>query len=209
MQNRVSRAKTSITVSVAVALGLGCTLEVSAKPLPIPNVDTVYPFVPDWRVSRILHFGDSHVSSGLKASLARHFRQAGAQFHQERWVGSRSKSWVASGRLRHLIAAFRPNVVLITLGTNEMRSKTPSRSAAWIHEIVNGLNGAVCYWMGPPPLIEDKNGYNEMAKKAVKPCRYFDSRTLNMKPRSSGSFHLTRSQGTVWGDRVWHWMNGD
>lgn len=180
-----------------------------STPLTIPEVDEVYPYIPNWKNSRILHFGDSHVASGLKATMAQHFRKAGAKYRQEGWVGSRSKSWIASGRLRQLVREFRPTVILITLGTNEMKNKVPTRNRCWIRAIVHRFKEATCYWMGPPPLIEDKYGYNEMAMRAVKPCRYFDSRILGLSPRNDGTFHLTRQEGTVWADLVWDWMNGE
>ncbi len=198
----------SIKGPLIFTLGLVGSMAAS-EPLPISEVDMVYPFIPDWEASRILHFGDSHVASGLKSTLARYFREAGATFRQEGWAGSRSKSWIASGRLKKLVSAFRPTVVLVTLGTNEMTTSEPMRHRNWIRAIIRRLKGTVCYWMGPPPLIDDKYGYNEMAEEAVKPCRYFDSRILDMKPRKDGTFHLTRKEGVVWGDKVWHWMNGE
>ena len=181
----------------------------SGGPLAIPDIDDVYPIIPKWKSARILHFGDSHVAAGLKASLARHFQSAGAVFHQEGWIGSRSKSWISSGRLKRLLSDFKPSIVVVTLGTNEMRNRRPKRNRIWVRAIIEKIGKAKCYWVGPPPLIVDRTGYTDMLKDATHPCRFFDSRVLDMAPRSDGTFHLTASQGRRWGDRIWRWMNGE
>jgi hypothetical protein len=201
--------KKTIVLMVLITAGILFTETAPGEPLIIPEVDDVYPFVPKWQTARILHIGDSHVASGLKSSLAGHFREAGARFLQEGWVGSRSKSWIKSGKLKNLIATFRPTVVVVTLGTNEMKNHRPQRNRSWIKAIVRRCGKAKCYWVGPPPLLEDVHGYNEMLKENIPPCRYFDSRVLNVKPKEDGKFHLSKAEGTDWGDRIWRWMNGE
>ena len=210
MRKSVKHRKKIIVLEAAlVALGVFITVNVPGAPLPLPEVDDAYPFVPDWRHARILHIGDSHVAAGLKKSLAHHFREAGARFHQEGWVGSRCKSWVSSGRLKALVTDFRPTVVVVTLGTNEMKNHKPDRNRSWVRGIVRRIDRASCYWIGPPPLLEDVHGYNDMLKQTIQPCRYFDSRILDVQPHEDGTFHLSIEEGTEWGDRIWHWMNGD
>jgi len=174
---------------------------------PIPPVDQVYPSPPDWTGVRVLHIGDSHVSAGLTAGLRKHLVHAGAIYKPQMWVGSRSKSWVASGRLRRLLDSFAPNAVVITLGTNAMANSSPDRYAHWIRKVVSHVGPRRCFWMGPPPLLEDTHGFNEMAAAAATPCRYFDTRPLGFEPRKDGKFHLTRAQGERWADAVWRWMN--
>lgn len=179
-----------------------------AAPLELPSAEEVYPVVPDWTRARILHIGDSHVSYGFKRELARCFREAGARFRQKRWIGSRTKSWVATGKAKQLIRAFRPTVVVVTLGTNEMKDPQPARQLSWVRALVDRIGNRVCYWLGPPPVIEDANGYNAYMAEHVAPCRYFDSRVLEAPPRDDGKFHLTREQGETWARLVWRWMNG-
>ena len=182
--------------------------QLAASPLKLPDVDDVYPFVPDWQNSRILHIGDSHVAFGFKSRLARHFHRAGASFHQEAWVGSRCKSWVKSGKMRNLIEEYGPSVVLVTLGTNEMKNRKPERILSWIRALISKIGRRTCYWVGPPPLLDDRYQYNEMLKSNVGPCRYFDSRVLDVHKRADGKFHLTRAEGENWAELIWKWMNG-
>jgi hypothetical protein len=198
--------KPSAVITVALLLARGSGL--LAGPLEIADVDEVYPEVPYWPKARILHIGDSHVSFGFKRALARRFREAGATFKQKSWKGSRTKSWVASGKARRLIAEFQPTVVVVTLGTNEMKYDKPERQLSWIRALVDRIGARMCYWLGPPPLIEDRRGYNDFVSHNVAPCRYFDSRVLEVGRRSDGRFHLTRAEGEAWAAMVWRWMNG-
>jgi hypothetical protein len=141
--------------------------------------------------------------------LAAYFSKAGSVFRQETWVGSKAKSWVISGKASDLMRSFQPNVVLITLGTNTMKTKKPERELSWIRALINRVHKAECYWIGPPPLIDDIHGYNEWLKQHIAPCRYFDSRVLNFQKRSDRKFHLTKEQGATWAELVWLFMNGN
>ncbi len=178
------------------------------KPRPMADVDEVYPFVPDWSHARVLHIGDSHVFGGYKAALAARLREAGAVLHQEMWVGSRSKSWVVSGKAVRLMNRYKPNVVIVTLGTNIIKYEHPERELSWVRALIERIDQATCYWIGPPPLIPDYHGYNDLMKENTAPCRYFDSRALDFPPRKDAKFHLSRAQGEQWAEQVWRFMNG-
>ncbi len=203
-----SRALVIGTVLSAGFLGFGAKAPIGT-PLPIADVDDVYPMVRDWAHARILHIGDSQLSRGYKSTLAAFFAEAGATFQQETWVGSKAKSWVVSGRASNLMRSFRPNVVLITLGTNTLRYQKPARERSWVLALIDRTAGTECFWIGPPPLIDDLHGYNEWLKKNTAPCRYFDSRVMDFQKRSDRKFHVTSEQGAIWAERVWQFMNGN
>ncbi|MCP4605604.1 MAG: SGNH/GDSL hydrolase family protein [Proteobacteria bacterium] len=185
------------------------SIRAHAGPLRIDDVDDVYPVVPNWEGLTVLHIGDSHVSAGFKKELTRLFKAAGANYRPICWVGSRSKSWVASGKLKRLLKKHRPDVVVVTLGTNAMKNPRPDLYSVWVHTLVEQIEDQFCYWIGPPPLLDDLVGFNEMLHSSSKPCRCFDSRQLNTPKRKDGKFHLTKAQGEAWAKKVWEWMNGE
>jgi hypothetical protein len=113
-----------------------------------------------------------------------------------------------SKKLSNLISKLHPDVVIVTLGTNGMSGGNPRKGAYWIRLLVQRIGPRRCYWLGPPPLIEDRYGFNEAAASSCSPCRYFDTRPLGFPPRADGRFHLTRGQGEEWARSVWKWMNG-
>ncbi len=193
---------------LALALILAASLAICAK-LDIPPPEALYPFVPRWQGTHVLHLGDSHVSRGLREELSRSFKRAGAHYKTDMWVGSRSRSWVVTGRLARSLRHHNPDIVIVTLGTNEMPFATPEHHRPWVEKIVSHIKDRACYWIGPPPLITDETGgFNEMLERSTKPCRYFDSRLLGLKPKPGGHFHLSREQGQCWGRLVWLWLGG-
>jgi hypothetical protein len=175
---------------------------------PLPPPDEVYPAAPEWRGVRVLHVGDSNVAAGLVEGLRRAFTEAGALYEAHGWVGSRSKSWVVTGLLTRLIREVAPNVVIVTLETNTLRSPRVEVNAAWVRRFVERIGARRCYWLGPPPLIDDAYGYGPVLARACAPCRYFDTSRLPYPKLASGRFHLTHSQGLDWAAHAWAWMNG-
>ncbi len=186
---------------------LGAISSAFSDAVPITDVDEVYPFVPRWPGMKVLHIGDSHVSAGLKRGLAKRLKSAGSQYCADAWVGSRAKSWVVSGRIKQLLRKHRPDAVVITLGTNAMQNRRPDRYSGWVQALVSLIKGKTCYWLGPPPIIDDTFGFNEMLLEHSKPCRFFDSRVLQIPKRADGKFHLTKTQGERWAAHAWAWMN--
>ena len=189
---------------------VAATTAVAAAEVPrLADVDDVYPPAISWSGKRVLHIGDSHVSAGLTSGLRGHIKSEGARYKPVEWIGSRSKSWVVSGRFRRLLRKHAPHVVIVTLGTNVMKGRRQDLNAPWIRTLVRMIGPRQCFWIGPPSLIKDRFGFNEMAESASKPCRYFDTRVLGFRKRKDGKFHLSRRQGRAWADQVWMWMNGD
>lgn len=174
---------------------------------PLPSADEVYPAPPDWKGVRVLHVGDSNVAMGLVTGLRRRFADAGAIYEPHGWQGSRSKSWVVSGRLSGLIREFAPQVVVVTLETNTLGQRRTDVHAAWVRRLVERIGPRRCYWLGPPPLVEDTFHLGALLPEACAPCRYFDTSRLPYPMRGDGRFHLTRDQGLDWAERVWVWMN--
>jgi hypothetical protein len=113
-----------------------------------------------------------------------------------------------SGLLTRLIREVAPQVVVVTLETNTLRSPRVEVNAAWVKRFVDRIGPRRCYWLGPPPLIEDAYGYGPVLAEACAPCRYFDTSRLPYPRRADGKFHLTRQQGLDWAERAWAWMNG-
>ena len=203
------RSPLGTAVAFALALFASPTDAGLLPVAPLPEPDEVYPAPPDWRGVRVLHVGDSNVAAGLVAGLRRAFSEAGATYVPHGWVGSRSRSWVVSGLLTQLIREVAPQVVVVTLETNTLRSPKVDVNAAWVRRFVERIGPRRCYWLGPPPLIDDAYGYGPVLAEACAPCRYFDTSRLPYPKPASGRFHLTREQGLDWAARAWAWMNGE
>ena len=89
-----------LTLSAICSMAHGDLL-ISLDIAPIPSADEVYPDPPDWSGKRVLHIGDSHVSAGFTSRLGRLFREAGARYSPQMWIGSRSRSAAPHPRASH------------------------------------------------------------------------------------------------------------
>lgn len=162
----------------------------------------------EWKGMRILHIGDSHLANwGLKSTLRKRFRSAGASYSASAWIGSSSRSWLITGRLRNLLREKSPHVVIVNLGINIIKAKSPNAYAKYVKKIVKKISPRKCYWVAPPLLIEDKNGLYDMLKEASKPCIFLDSRKIHFDVVHKKNFHLSKSQSAKWAEKIWKWMN--
>lgn len=189
---------------------LSCTALVFAKstvPSSIANANNGSQSR-DWQGVRVLHIGDSQLQNwGLRGTLKNKFKAAGAAYSASAWKGSSSRSWLWSGKLVRLLHRKAPHVVLVNLGTNVSRADEPGRYAKFVTRLAKKISPRECYWVAPPPLIEDKFGFYDMLQSASKPCIFLDSRKIDFQVPEKRVFHLNRRQSTVWAEQIWKWLN--
>jgi hypothetical protein len=174
----------------------------------IDDVDTVYPLPIFWKGLKVLHIGDSNLKNkGLTLTLRRHITEAGGIYKIMPQKGSRSKSWITSGRFKKALKEINPDIVIINLGTNAIKISKPQKYSVWIKTLVKKTGRKKCYWIAPPKLIEDKYGFYKMLKTASHPCKYFDTTLLPFKNEHKNRYHLSNKQATIWAEAIWKWMN--
>lgn len=162
-----------------------------------------------WKNRRVLHIGDSHLANwGIRSTLKEKFRSAGARYQAVPWIGSNSRGWLVTGKLRKLLRAKSPNIVLINLGTNAFKYKNPKVYAKWITRVVKKIQPRKCYWISPPPFFEDKHGFYDILKEASIPCTFVDSRKAQLDITvDEKHFHLSKEQSARWAEMIWEDIN--
>ncbi|MBN2526855.1 MAG: SGNH/GDSL hydrolase family protein [Deltaproteobacteria bacterium] len=175
----------------------------------IQNAESANSAVRDWHGVRVLHIGDSNLENwGLKGTLRKKFKQAGADYTVSAWKGSSSRSWLRSGRLQRLLQKKAPHVVLVNLGTNISKADDPTVYMRFVTSVAMKIAPRECYWVAPPPLIDDEHGFYNMLQSASKPCIFLDSRRIDFEiPANRRVFHLDKRQSTVWAEQIWKWLN--
>ena len=151
----------------------------------------------------VLHVGDSMVggAGGLTKALEARFSAEGAKLVRDFKVSESLVSFDKSPRLRELLAQHKPDVVIITLGTNDALVPHPEVYAANVRSIVKRASARECYWMGPP-LWKADTGILAMLRDNVAPCRFFDGSKLELQRRSDG-IHPTDKGGADWAAAFW------
>ena len=151
----------------------------------------------------VLHVGDSMVGGnwGLTKALEQKFSAEGAKFVRDYKVSESIVSYDHSPKLKTLIDKHRPDIIIITLGTNDVFVPYPASMAGSVQSIVKRVGARECYWMGPPTWKPD-TGIVNVLKENVTPCKFFDSSNLKLQ-RGGDGIHPTDRGGADWATSFW------
>lgn len=151
----------------------------------------------------VLHVGDSMVGGdrGLTRALEARFDKTGARFVRDYKVSESIVTFDKSTRLRDLLAKHRPDIVIVTLGANDVFVPYPQTMAANVQNIVKRIGSRECYWIGPPTWKPD-TGIVSVIRENAAPCRFFDSSNLKLQ-RAGDGIHPTDRGGADWAERFW------
>ncbi len=153
----------------------------------------------------ILHVGDSMVGDhwGLTRALAARAEAEGAKLVRNTKVSETIASFDRDPTLRDLLRKHQPDIVVITLGTNDTTVPHPEVNAKHVASIAKRIAPRECWWMGPPTNgSKPDNGIADVIKENSAPCKFFDSRSLKLE-RGRDGIHPTDKGGAVWADEFW------
>jgi lysophospholipase L1-like esterase len=155
----------------------------------------------------VVHTGDSMVGGGLCKALAPRFKADGAKFVRDVWESASIMAFDESDRIPTLMKRYHPDLVLLTLGANDVFNDHPEYMAKHIESIVKKIGHRDCVWIGPPLWKGDK-GLVEVIRAHAAPCRFYDSQHLVLA-RAGDGIHPTEKGGEVWADALWPFLKGD
>jgi hypothetical protein len=151
----------------------------------------------------VLHVGDSMVGGnlGLTKALEQRFTGEGAKFVRDYKVSESVVSYDKSPKLKDLLAKHHPDIVILTLGTNDVFVPYPASMAGNVRNIVGRIGARECYWMGPPTWKPD-TGIVQVLRDNVAPCKFYDSSSLKLQ-RAGDGIHPTDRGGAEWATSFW------
>lgn len=162
---------------------------------------------------KVLLIGDS-LAVGTAPHYAVLAKEAGVEFKGIGVTGTRIDQWASSQELPNVLASFKPNLVLVSLGTNDafMKGDVVGKQRAQLDRLLQQLEGYDVVWVGPPTLpnppspgmvtmIQDAAG-NALAPR----FHYFHSERLQI-PRGPDAIHPTARGYAGWAGAVWHWLS--
>jgi hypothetical protein len=153
----------------------------------------------------VLHVGDSFVYSGLAQRLRERLEGLGVRYQVHAKESTNSLDWAK--RVPDLVAATKPDLVIITLGGNEIGSKHLDVQARAVERIVKAIDGRPCVWTTPPLWMEE-SGLFDAIQAHVAPCRFFETDVILGKfiPRRADKIHPTAEGGAMWADALFDWL---
>lgn len=161
---------------------------------------------------KVLHIGDSFAGA-LGLELNRALREHGSTGVLHFKAASFIPEWAWKGGVPLMMLENKPDLVLVTLGANEVAIQDPSSRAAVIEKLVRHLGETPCVWIGIPLWASDTGLLPVIAAHAA-PCRYLDSNTLTFDdgslvrdmPRLPDKIHPTMAARRRWAERVLRWL---
>jgi lysophospholipase L1-like esterase len=153
----------------------------------------------------VLHIGDSFAGA-LGLPLGRLLEERGVRSVLEFETASYIPTWAHQKDVRSLVRKYAPDLVLISLGANELEIMDPEQRAPTIQKLVAELEGRPCVWIAPP-LWEPRTGLLEVIRERAAPCRYLDTSAfvLDME-RARDGVHPTMQAREDWARIVLDWL---
>lgn len=174
---------------------------------------------------KILLLGDS-----LAVGTAPHFsalaKEAKVEFKSLAKEGTRIDQWASNADLARLLSSYQPDLVLVSLGTNDSfmqgtgvvakqqqaLEKLLALLTQWPRTNGSGRGPEHIVWVGSPTLPNPPNpGISKMiqdsAGGAISPrYHYFHSERLQL-PRGPDNLHPTARGYAGWAGAIWHWLS--
>lgn len=151
----------------------------------------------------IFIFGDS-MTMHLAQRLAAYGKQNGHTVYAVNWDSSNTKTWAGCDTIQHFMREYKPTIVFIALGANELYLQKPEIRLPEIKAIVEKIGNVPYIWIGPPSLKVD-GGLNEVLEANLAPKSFFRSSGLELA-RKRDHIHPTKDASAVWIDSVMKWL---
>jgi hypothetical protein len=126
------------------------------------------------------------------------------------WYNSTTKKWSKTNRLSDLYKEYRPDVVIFTLGANELSLPNIKSREPFIKDMIAEIDslGIPFVWIGPPNWLED-TGLNNMVEQYIGEKRFYHSAHLEdelVDLRQEDGAHPTREGADLWADSINIWL---
>lgn len=155
--------------------------------------------------TRVLQVGDSFAAA-LGIELGKLLKQSGLRTSLETKTPSYIGDWAFGPVLRKAISDYNPDLVLITLGANEVEIPVPAQRVVPIQRLVKSLGDRPCVWI-LPPLWKQDTGLMQVIKDNASPCQVLDSSTLVPSlPRGRDHIHPSSEGRVLWATAVFDWL---
>lgn len=184
------------------ATGPDLSPRVPVEPAPAPQA-ALAPELPAG--TKVLQVGDSFADA-LGVELGKLLKQSGLRTSLETKTPSYIGDWAFGPVLRKAISDYNPDLVLITLGANEVEIPVPAQRVGPIQRLVKSLGDRPCVWI-LPPLWKQDTGLMQVIKDNASPCQVLDSSTLVPSlPRGRDHIHPSSEGRVLWATAVFEWL---
>lgn len=184
--------------------------EASAPPVatvePEPEPAAPPPPLPEGTV--VLHVGSS-TAGALGLDLKKELEARNIKCHLRARQSTYIPEWAGEKMgLRQMIRQYDPDLVIVSLGGNEVEITDPTRRIKPIKRLVEAIGDRPCVWVGTPRWEKLRHtGLMEVIRDNSAPCRFVDSDLLvpNLETLKDG-VHPTMPERKRWAKRMIEWL---
>lgn len=180
---------------------------VEPAPEPPPPAPDLPPIEPLPEGTTVLHIGDSFAGA-LGIELNKQLKERGVRGVLKYETASYIPTWAYKGsKLSTYIARYNPDLVLVTLGANELEIVNPEQRARGIRRIVERIGDRPCVWVAVPLWKGPMNGLLDVIRENCAPCVYMDTNELfPQMPRAKDNIHPSMNARIDWAKVVVDWL---
>jgi hypothetical protein len=177
----------------------------AVAPEPAPPMIAAAPLAELPAGTKVLQVGDSFAAA-LGIELGKRLKAAGVRTSLEYKTASYVPTWAFGPDLPKLISNYNPDLVLVTLGANELEIPEPAQRATAVQRLVKKLGDRPCLWI-LPPLWKPDTGLMQVIKDNAAPCKVLDSSALVKDlPRGPDHIHPNAEGREIWAEAVFQWL---
>lgn len=156
--------------------------------------------------SRVLHIGDSFAGA-LGIELNKVLISAGVSGRLEFEQSTYIPTWAHSNKLAGILESFKPELIIISLGANELEIPEPEKRAPLVQKLVKSLGNTPCVWVAPVLWEGAKANLLEIIRANVGSCVYLDSNQLIKRmPRARDKIHPSMASRPDWATVTARWL---
>jgi lysophospholipase L1-like esterase len=140
-------------------------------------------------------------------ALNRRLREASVETRFHFQTSSYIPGWAYGKALPRYIQSYKPDLVLVTLGANEIDLLKPEQRATAVARLVSKIGDRPCVWIAPPLWKPRSAGLVEVIRDHSGPCQFFDTNAYvpNLE-RVGDKIHPTPEASERWAAVLLEWL---
>ncbi len=158
--------------------------------------------------STVLHIGDSFAGAlGLELDKELQRRGVRSILRYETATYIPTWAWDQKQKLPVLLDQFKPDLVLISLGANELENPEPEKRIPTIRRLVERLGGRPCVWVAPVLWEGARPQLLAIIRENIAPCVYMDQNAfIASMPRARDKIHPKMEVRADWAEVTARWL---
>ncbi len=154
----------------------------------------------------VLHIGDSFAGA-LGIELNKVLEHAGVHSVLRFETSTYIPTWAFDKNLGQYLAQYKPDLVLISLGANELQNPEPEKRIPLIRRLIGRLGNRSCAWIAPVLWDGADKRLLEVIRANVAPCVYLDGNSFILHmPRARDKIHPSMDARPDWAAVVARWL---